>query len=75
MYTQKFKEKVITDTANMEVSLYIYCQMGSELNDCNLFSVTYFPLLSVGWFIILVLTTSAGVPIVAATSPAHMLFQ
>ena len=40
-----------------------------------MFPVTYFPWLSVGWFIILVLTTSAGVPIMAATSPAHMLLQ
>jgi hypothetical protein len=30
----------------------------------------YLPCLSVGWFITLVLTTSAGVPIVAATNPA-----
>lgn len=35
--------------------------------------VLYLPFSSVGWFIILVFTTSAGVPIVAATNPAQAL--
>lgn len=33
----------------------------------------YLPLASVGWFMTLVLTTSAGVPMIAATSPAQAL--
>jgi hypothetical protein len=39
-------------------------------NDFSSKGWTYLPCLSVGWFITLVLTTSAGVPMVAATKPA-----
>lgn len=46
-----------------------------QLDSLILSNYTYLPSTSVGWFIILVFTTSAGVPIVAATNPAQPLWD
>ncbi len=56
------------------LSVLKFLDLDFETFSVRVMRVYYLPFSSVGWFIILVFTTSAGVPIVAATRPAHALW-